>query len=458
MRTTPIHGPVTVKAPLKPPVVAPPLPLILLDGSHVLKRDGTGISSYARILATALGASGAKVGLLLDGKVRVRKSDLALAVAVQVFGRQMPESALRRRLRLILATRFGRRRRLTAPVVQTAGVEIASLDPLLPPHDLIFNASEFFDYAHSAFTLSGRGTRIVPEEPVAAMHWTGPVPAYVANVPNIFTLHDMIPLQFPHFTLDRDARAVRLHQEVIARADHIITVSERSREDIMALLGVPEARITNTYQPVPALPTLDRESGERLVRNIYGVRPGEYVFFCGAFEPKKNLARLIEAFATAGTGLELVLAGPLGWLYTDVLDLIATIGGGGQQAGRAPVRRLGYLPRGHLVALMQCARFFAFPSIYEGFGLPVVEAMQLGTPVLASTGGSLPEIVGDAGLLVDPLDSAALSRAMRRLADDDDLHAELSRLGPIRSAQFSREAYSARLAAAYRRVGIDLTP
>ena len=441
---------------MKPPVDA--LPLVLLDGSHVLKRDGTGISSYARTLAAALGAGGARVGLLLDGKVRVRKDDLPLAAAVQVFGAAGPVNRLNRRLGLILATRLGRRRRLTASVVQTTGIDIASLDPPLPPHDRIFNASDFFEFAHAAFTLSGRSTRIVPEESVAAAHWTGPVPAYVPGVPNIFTLHDVIPLQFPHFVLDRGARAVRLHQDIVAKSDHIITVSERSREDIMALLGVPEERITNTYQPVPALPTLDRESAERLVRNIYGVNPGGYAFFCGAFEPKKNLHRLIEAFLTAGTGLELLLAGPLGWLYTDIIELIAAVGSGGRQAGRAPVRRLGYLPRRHLIALMQCARFFAFPSIYEGFGIPAVEAMQLGTPVLASTGGSLPEIVGDAGLLVDPLDIAALARAVRRLAEDDDLHAELAQRGPIRAAQFSREAYSARLAAAYRRVGINLSP
>jgi glycosyltransferase involved in cell wall biosynthesis len=388
----------------------------------------------------------------------MRKGDLPLAAAVQVLVRQVPPRLLNHKLGLALATRIGHRRRLAAPVVQLAGVDIASLDPPLPPHDKIFNANNFFEFAQVAFTFSGRGTRIVPEEPVAAAHWTAPVPAFVPGVANIVTLHDVVPLQFPHLVLDRGARSVRLHQSVIARADHIVTVSERSRADIMEILGVPEERISNTYQPVPSLPTLEPDDAERLVSNVYGATPGKYAFFCGAFEPKKNLYRLIEAFLTAGTGLDLLLAGPLGWLYNDVVELISTVSSSSPRADRAPVRRLGYLPRRHVAALMQCARFFAFPSIYEGFGIPVVEAMQLGTPVLASTGGSLPEIVADAGLLVDPLDTAALSRAVRRLASDNDLVTELARRGPVQAARFSPDAHTARLAAVYQRLGINLSP
>lgn len=433
-------------------------PLILLDGSHLRKRDGTGISSYTRTLAMGLRAGGAGVGLLLDGKVARGGDDDALEAAVQIFGAARSGNKFSRRFEIILASRLGYRRRLAASVVQTGGIEIASLDPPLPYYDNIFNANDFFEFSHAAFTLSGRSTRILPEMPVAAAHWTSPVPAYVPAVPNLVTLHDVIPLQFPHFVVDRNARSVRLHREVAARADHIVTVSERSREDIIALLGVGADKVSNTYQPVPTLPVSEREASERLVRDGYGAIPGGYVFFCGAFEPKKNLPRLIEAFLTAGTGLELLLAGPLGWLYGDTLELIETVGRSHAGPGQAPVRQLGYLPRRHLIALMQCARCFAFPSIYEGFGIPVVEAMQLGTPVIASTGGSLPEIVGDAGILVDPLDIDALARAIRCVAEDGDLRADLSRRGPQRAARFSRAAYAERLAAAYGRVGLHLGP
>lgn len=411
-----------------------------------------------RALATTIRTAGAKVGLLLDRKVREQKNDMPLAAAVQILNNEPPTSAIARRLGLLVSTRLGYRRRLPAHVIRMEGVEAASLDPPMPSHDLVFNASNFFDFAHAIFTISGRSTRIVPEEPVAAMHWTAPVPAYVPGVPNLVTLHDVIPLQYPHLVIDRGGRTVRLHKQIIAKADHIVTVSERSRADIMALLGVPGDMISNTYQPVAMPPQLEREIAERLVQNVYGVRPGSYVFFCGAVEPKKNLYRLIEAFQMAGTDLKLLVAGPLGWLYDDVVDLIATAGSSRWGAGDAPVRRLGYLPRRHMIALMQCARYFAFPSIYEGFGIPVVEAMQLGTPVLTSTGGALPEIVGDAGLLVDPLDTPAMSQAIRRLADDRDLRDEFSRRGRVQAAQFSGENYAARLGAVYKRLGVTLAP
>lgn len=434
-------------------------PLILLDGSHLLKRDGTGISSYTRTLAAGLRASGARVGLLMDGRVSAGKTDLTIAAAMQVFGHQVGPGRLGERLALAWATRLGLRRRLEAAGIPLDRVDLTSLDPPLPPHDHVFNANDFFAYANAAFSLSGRNTRVMPRETVAAAHWTAPVPAYVPGVPNVTTLHDLIPLQFPHLVLHRGGRWARLHQAVLRRADHIVTVSERSRQDIMAILGVPGERVTNTYQPVPPLPRFERENAERLVTNVYGAVPGKYAFFCGALEPKKNLYRLIEAFLMAGTDLQLLIAGPLGWLYDDIMEIIALSGGRAvKEPDEAPVRRLGYVPRRHVVALMQCARFFAFPSVYEGFGVPVVEAMQLGTPVLASTGGALPEVVGEAALVVDPLDLDRMAEAVRRLASDDDLCAALALRGPVQAALFSREAYQERLGAAYKSVGVELRP
>ncbi len=432
-------------------------PLILVDGSHVLKRDGTGISSYTRTLTAGLKAVGAEVALLLDRVATSGRGDLALAPAIQVFGHQGGQRAVSERLRMVLTTRFGLRREIVAREIALEGVDIASLEPPLPPFDRIFNANAFFAHAGAVFALNGRTTRVIPREKVAAAHWTAPLPVRVPGVPNLVTLHDLIPLQQPHLVLHRGARWARLHQAVVRDADLIVTVSERSREDIRSLLGVAADRVVNTYQPVPPLPRFERDNAERLVRNVYGAEPGKYAFFCGAIEPKKNLYRLIEAFLMAGTDLQLLIAGPLGWLYDEILEIITLCGAPfAQKPELTPVRRLGYLPRRHVVALMQCARFFAFPSIYEGFGVPAVEAMQLGTPVLASTGGSLPEVVGDAGVTVDPLDLDGMAAAVRRLGGDDDFCAELAARGPLQAAKFSREAYQERLVAAYKAVGVRL--
>jgi glycosyltransferase involved in cell wall biosynthesis len=114
------------------------------------------------------------------------------------------------------------------------------------------------------------------------------------------------------------------------------------------------------------------------------------------------------------------------------------------------------VPRRHLVALLQCARFLAFPPVCEGFGLPVLEAMQLGVPVLTSNTSSLPKVAGDAAVLIDPLDIADMVRGTRQIANDADLRAELSRRRPVQAAKFDQRAYRKRLAAAYRTVGAEI--
>ena len=312
------------------------------------------------------------------------------------------------------------------------------------------------DYASAVFSLRGRLTEVTIPAPVEVAHWSGPFPIRVRGAPNVYTLHDMIPLQMPQLVLDRPGLAIRRFRAVADTADHIIAVSEQAREDIIATLGIAPDRVSVTYQPVPEIPRIDREASERLVRDVYAAEPGGYAFFCGAMEPKKNLYRLIEAFSLAGVGLKLLIAGPLGWLYDDVAALLEQFDAKTIVPARRQVRWLGYLPRMHLVALMQCARFFAFPSIYEGFGLPVAEALQLGVPVLTSAAGGLMEVAGDAALMVNPLDVGDMARKIRLITSDADLRRDLALRGPVQAARFSRAAHLRLLAAAYRRVGVTI--
>jgi len=427
---------------------------VLVDGSYLLRRDQTGISSYAWTLAATLHELGAEVSLLLGSGAAPARSLPAIGLAAQVLGNAPERGPVMRRLRLLRQTRFGLQRRLTAVPIVADNIDLTSLDPPLPPHQAVFNASDFFEHARAVFALSGRFTAIELPGRADVAHWTSPVPLAARNMANVYTLHDLVPLRFPHFTIDRNGRAARLHAAVARRADHIITVSERSAEDIVRILGVSADRVSVTYQPVVPLTSLPPEDAARLVADIYGAEPGGYVFFSGAMEPKKNLARLIEAFIVANTGMQLLLAGTPGWLSSDVAELLSRF----EKAARPPVRHLGYLPRRHIAALMQGACFFAFPSIYEGFGLPVVEAMSLGVPVLTSTGGALPEVAGDAAELVDPLDAGAITRGIRKLAADAGLRAELARRGRERAARFSGGAYAERLCGAYCRFGVSLGP
>ncbi len=434
--------------------------MILVDGSQMLRRDGTGLTGYSRTLAKALKQTGAEVALLLDKQARPLpegRDPAEIGMATQVFGNyHRPMRRLAKIARFLVKTRFGLRQRLPAYPVSTDLMRLASLEPPLPPHDALFNASEAATFANALFAFRRCLTEIDVPVPIALAHWTGPFPLKVRGVPNIYGLHDTIPLQMPHLVIDRPRISIPKHAAIVAAADHIVTLSESARQDIMRVLRVPEERITVTYLPAPELPPIERADAERLVADLYAATPDRYVIVCGAIEPRKNLERLIEAFCMAGTKMQLLLAGPPGWLFDDVTRLIDQIGTQSLVPARRRVRWLGRLPRSHIVALMMCSRFLAFPSLYEGFGLPVLEAMQLGVPVLTTHAGGLAELAGDAALIVDPLDVPAMARAVRTLAADADMRRDLSVRGLIQATRFSRAAYIDRLRSAYARVGVAL--
>jgi glycosyltransferase involved in cell wall biosynthesis len=162
---------------------------------------------------------------------------------------------------------------------------------------------------------------------------------------------------------------------------------------------------------------------------------------------------VVEAYLSSGSTTPLVVVGGRGWLQegeTALLDQVRRHGGPGAER----IRQYDFLPRSLLVSLIRGARATLFPSLYEGFGLPALESMQLGTPVLASTTGALPEVTADAALLVDPYDVQALARGVRALDADTDLREALTARGRIQAARFTPQAYHDRLAALYGRLGL----
>jgi glycosyltransferase involved in cell wall biosynthesis len=180
-----------------------------------------------------------------------------------------------------------------------------------------------------------------------------------------------------------------------------------------------------------------------------------YFLFFGAIEPKKNLARLVEAYLASGVQSPLVIVGGKAWLEDDELGLLTPqLAGGGKttegvdRAGR--IRHFDFMPFSLLARLIRGARAVLAPFLYEGFGLPVLETMLMGTPVLASTTGSLPEVAGDAALLVDPYDVDAIREAIRTLEADADLRSDLAARGLIQAQRFNEAAYGARLTGLYK--------
>ncbi len=194
------------------------------------------------------------------------------------------------------------------------------------------------------------------------------------------------------------------------------------------------------------------------LRHAFNLVYKEYFLFFSALEPKKNLSRLVDAYAVSGARYPLVIAGGLGWQYESDLERInddrflSYRMNGRKILPERHVRRLSYVPFPQLVSIIRGARAVLFPSLYEGFGLPVLEAMLLGTPVMTSKVASLPEVAGDAALLVDPTDTEQMAAAIRKLDQDGDLRAELSERGRERAKLFSPEIYRERLTKLYGRI------
>jgi glycosyltransferase involved in cell wall biosynthesis len=262
------------------------------------------------------------------------------------------------------------------------------------------------------------------------------------RTPSVFTLHDAAYVHFPQYHLPRNRLFLRLMMpRFLKRTQAVITVSEFTRQDAVRLYSVPPDRlfvipegVDAAFHPIAEPDTLAE------VRRRYRL-PERFILFVGTIEPRKNLITLIEAYAAlrqrADSSLAtpgLVIAGGKGWLYADFFDRLRALGL--QEA----VTLTGYVPDADLPALINCASVFAFPSLFEGFGLPVLEAMACGVPVVCSTAASLPEVVGEAGLLVPPEDVAGWVEALRRVLDDPALAARLRAQGLARAATFTWEA------------------
>jgi len=279
--------------------------------------------------------------------------------------------------------------------------------------------------------------------PIPVEVFTGPVDLFYSpdfvlpptrpGTRTLLTVHDLSFLRYPdHFVPKLVRYLERVVPASVARADRVLADSEATRADLIRLLGTPPEKVEVLYSGVDPRFRPEPESGEReRLRARYGLdRP--YVLSVGTLQPRKNFVRLIRAFARLpDTGRVLVIAGGRGWLYESVLE----------EAARHPdrVRVLGFVEDADLPALYRGADLFVFPSFYEGFGLPVLEAMACGVPVVCSGVSSLPEVAGDAALLVNPEDEDGLMGAMRRALEDEGLRREMTARGRARAAEFTWE-------------------
>jgi glycosyltransferase involved in cell wall biosynthesis len=378
---------------------------VCIDGRMLDVVGGTGVATYASVLRRCLARSGVERECLFD------------------YAEGEHERSRRTRAGRWIAA-LDRRPR--------AGIKGTQGRWLVP---------DVFREAQVHFNLHGRLLRIQCATPPEVMHWTYPVPLYMEGARNIYTIHDLIPLLQPDLTNIRPIRHRRLLDAIVGEASHLVTVSLRSRLDLIEVLGCPEDFVSNTWQGVhtplqrdPVLPA--------------GLRPGHYFLYCGSIEPRKNLRRLIDAHRAARMVVKrpirpLVIAGPDGWRAEEIRADI------GNDTG---IVQIPWTERPIVVGLIRQARALLFPSLAEGFGLPVAEAMTLGTPVMTTGFGALAETAGNAALLVDPFDGTALRDAIVQLETDDGLCHRMRAAGFDQVRKFSVQAYSVRLQELYARV------
>jgi glycosyltransferase involved in cell wall biosynthesis len=229
----------------------------------------------------------------------------------------------------------------------------------------------------------------------------------------------------------------------------IVTVSESSKRDILRVFDVDPEKVCVTYQTPALQPLLREESEVAKALRKYGLEYKRYLLFAGAIEPKKNVGRLIDAYVGVDTDMPLVLAGKKGWLWERELKTLRSSAG---RKARQRIIILEHVPRPDLAMLYQGAVCFVFPSLYEGFGLPPLEAMGFDCPVLTSETASLPETCGDAAVYVDPYDVHDIRHGLEELLGNPVLQAKLVEKGRRRVEFFRIENYMERLRAAYAKV------
>ena len=336
---------------------------------------------------------------------------------------------------------------------------------LLPAVDFLLfldGAARVRDLGEEFTASNVRAIRMPLRNPVARLGWQLPRlelrhrldllhVQYVAPLWNrsrvVVTIHDVLfeshPGFFPPFFRLRSRWLVR---RTARRAAQVFTVSEFSRAEIAARYGVPEDRLTVLHNAVDRGRFHPGGGGESIVERR-GLRTGGYILSVGRLEPRKNIAALLQAYARLpATGLPLVVAGARDFGFRSLFDLAASLG------IAARVRFMEDVADAELPALYRHARLFVFPSFAEGFGLPPLEAMASGVPVISSATTALPEVVGDAALRCDPDDIASLAAGMERLLADPRLAAELASKGLARAHLFQWETAARRVAATYARL------
>lgn len=374
--------------------------VVAIGARGVGGEGGTGVSTYASTLHDALLSCGAKVGFA--GGEDLQRRPHALHNKLFRF-----LTSLKRQQPLIFSQ---------------------------AEHS--WERSDFFRKIQVHFSTFGRLSSVRSAYTPDIVHWSYPFPVYWENIPNIYTIHDLIPLLHPELTGIQSDRMLQILRQCMQKAAAIVTVSDAVQQDIAALFPEYSHKVTVLGQAVSVSP-------KQKIENFSSDEGEKCFLYFGSIEKRKNIARLIEAHGQSGTNRPLRLLGNKGFGARE--ELLAL----GRHPRPALVQQVSWCERESLLAQIQNACAVLFPSLAEGFGLPIVESMALGTPVMTSDRHATQEIAGQAALLVDPYNIPEMAEAISVLDQNAEVRRNLTARGLVRAQAFSMDTYARRVAGFY---------
>lgn len=423
---------------------------ILVDGFNLNLKKGSGIKTYGMTLLDAYATMGQDVSVLLDNQFTSGKN--SILDEVNLFDQEEIRPVKRfnpewmRKAKALGHLLGSRHSHLITP-------KITEPDPLNylsqvadSRYSHIENVPDVFHAANRLFAVTKKVTTIKPKEKVDVFHLTTPWPVKVAGAQSVITIHDLIPLKVPFTTLDMKNHFYQLFKWAANSADMIFSVSEHTKKDIIDIYGVPENKIHVTYQSYKKSETLTTEEDDAIYLKSKKLDAQKYVLFVGNIEPKKNIKALIQAMAYIPKGYKLAVVGRKAWMHEGQLSDLT------RYLKKKEYVFLDYVSEEELSMLYKNALCMVFPSLYEGFGLPVLEAMAHDCPVICSNVSSLPEVGGDAALYVNPYKFTEIRDKLKLVISNEELRRGMIEKGRKRVEFFSPENYVKRLGQAYEKL------
>lgn len=426
-------------------------PKILVDSFNLGLQHGSGIKTYGATLLDAYKLLDYQVGILADNKFVQGKNPIL--DEVMFFDQQFNLPKIRFNSRLWdhyrdLSQLF-RSKSITCFPLKITNPNInnyLSQAAAEKKYTYICNAFDAFHSANRYYSIFKRPVSFKLKNKPDIWHMTTPLPIKIKGAKTVVTIHDLIPLKVPFTTLDVKDNFYNLFKWICKSADLILSVSEQTKKDIMEIYHVPEEKIQVTWQSVKQINYQEDSDFETNYLNSNKIEKDKYVLFVGNIEPKKNIKSLITAMSLVDENQKLVIVGKKAWLWKDQLKNLK------KYLKKKRVKFMDYIDDDDLAVLYRNATCLVFPSIYEGFGLPVLEAMQHDCPVICSGITSLPEVAGDAALYIDPYDYRDIRNKISAVINDTELRQSMIEKGRARVEFFSPENYAKRLEKAYTHV------